>query len=319
MANCHDLFQTFHDDKIVLTKAKREKLISARDALEKKITNYFINEQEEKPPIFKEQGSFAMKTIINPIDDEYDIDHGVYLQNLGSDMTKWPNPETVHGWIIDAVTGHTDDDPTDKQTCVRVKYAGFYHADLPIYSTWNNNPFLAEKLPIGWHVSNAGDITKWFEREILVKGEQLRRIVRYLKAWADFNTKPGKLPCGFVLTVLADKSFTNNERDDIAFVQTASHILSQLRLSHSIANPVDAKEDLSKDRDDQIKNLQTRLTSLLKNAESAIREADKKKAAEIWRKEFGDRFPIPDDTTTDDKPLKTSRHSILGRDDARSA
>lgn len=62
-----------------------------------------------------------MGTIVNPLDGEYDIDDGVYLQNLDKEnKDSWPTPETVHSWIYKAVEGHTKEDPIDKRIKERV-------------------------------------------------------------------------------------------------------------------------------------------------------------------------------------------------------
>ena len=42
--------------------------MSARDAIQDRITNYFKNELKEKVPEYKIQGSYALDTIVNPLD-----------------------------------------------------------------------------------------------------------------------------------------------------------------------------------------------------------------------------------------------------------
>ena len=84
MADCNDLFKKFQE-KITLTSTKRDYLKQARDALRKRIIYYFVNDKEETPPEFWIQGSYKMLTIVNPLDGEYDIDDGIYLQNIDSD------------------------------------------------------------------------------------------------------------------------------------------------------------------------------------------------------------------------------------------
>jgi hypothetical protein len=78
-----------------------------------------------------------MGTVINPLDGEYDLDDGVYLQHLDENHhSGWPTSETVHrGWIVEATDGYTKEKPIDKRTCVRVRYACQYHIDLPSYAT----------------------------------------------------------------------------------------------------------------------------------------------------------------------------------------
>jgi ribosomal protein L10 len=51
----------------------------------------------------------------------------------------------------------------------------------------------AVKGETGWHFSDPVEITKWFKEAVKTNGTQLKRTVRYFKAWADFNAKNGKL------------------------------------------------------------------------------------------------------------------------------
>ena len=158
MADCHDLFQKFHD-KIKLPSSKKEYLMQARDALRERMRKYFKEELKCNVPKFWIQGSYAMRTVANPLDGEYDIDDGVYLQNLDVNKEKWPPTSTVHDWVFKAVKGHTDKDPVDKRTCVRVIYSGKYHVDLPIYGENKGLYYLAEKGENGWNESNPRALT----------------------------------------------------------------------------------------------------------------------------------------------------------------
>jgi len=81
MADCHNLFQRYHDT-IKLSVSKKEFLKKGKNALRNRIKNYFKNTLKVKSPKFWSQGSYALRTIVNPIDGEYDIDDGVYLQNI---------------------------------------------------------------------------------------------------------------------------------------------------------------------------------------------------------------------------------------------
>jgi hypothetical protein len=270
-------------------------------------------------PKFLIQGSYAMATIINPLDGEFDIDDGVYLQNLGPDKSKWPKPETVHSWIKKAVEGHTKEEVQDKRTCVRVIYSGNYHVDLPIYGIYNGRAYLAEKGQLGWHISEPRKIVEWFKAQVKAKGEQLRRLVRYTKAWADYQSKSGKLPNGFTLTVLVVDEYIKLERDDSSFAGTMREVSKRLSKSSVILNPVDNNEDLGKRISEvQYQNFVNRLAKLLESSSAALKEESKVEACKKWKSEFGARFPKCEDLKVEDTPQKTSSPAIL-KDDARSA
>lgn len=293
MANCHDLFQKLHDE-IKLPASKRDALKKAKDALRKRVKEYFSKELKTESPKFWSQGSYALGTIVNPLDKEYDIDDGIYLQHLSDEKDQWPTPEAVHKWIYDAVKGHTQEDPIDKRTCVRVVYSGEYHVDLPIYSTFEDEYYLAEKGENGWTLSDPIAISEWFIRELKQKGDQLKRVVRYLKAWGDFKSKSNgiKLPSGLILTVLATEHYISTEYDDSAFVTTAKNIYQKISNDFTVYNPIDSNEILTaRLTDAQKKNFISILSNLLGNASKAFEENDEIKASELWISEFGDRFP----------------------------
>ena len=164
MADCHDLFEKFLEE-ITLHDSKKLNLIAARDALREKIKTYFRDKKKFSVPKFHGQGSYMMRTVVNPLDGEYDIDDGVYLQHLGEDKSRWPSPSEAHKWIYEAVDGHTNEKPFEKPTCIRVIYVSNYHVDLPIYSSYKGDYYLADKNS-GWRISDPKSITDWFVENV---------------------------------------------------------------------------------------------------------------------------------------------------------
>lgn len=320
MANCNDLFSKYHD-AVKLASKKKEYLKTSRDAVRDKIRKHFKNTLEANSPAFHGQGSYIMNTIVNPLNGEFDIDDGVYLQNLNADRTKWETPETVHGWIVAATDGHTDEKPIDKERCVRVRYANNYHVDLPTYCMDAETPYLAEKGKEGWHVSDPKALIVWFKNTVKSQGsngEQLKRIIRYFKAWADFQEQNGneKMPSGVTLTVLSCNNFEpSSDRDDASFVGTARGIVTALEISKTITRPVNPYDDLGRDlTSKQMNNFVQKLETLRDDGGKAIKESDKSKASNEWIKLLGDRFPHYEPSGDEEtaKALKTSAPAILG-------
>lgn len=321
MADCHNLFAQFHE-KIRLTNSKRDNLIKARDGIRERIRKHFIDELKARIPDFKMQGSFAMKTTTNPLSGEFDVDDGVYLKNLSDSKDDWPAPSTVHSWIYKAVDGHTKEKPKDKRTCVRVIYAGNYHVDLPIYAQINSEMYLAEKGDKGWHQSDPIKLKEWFIDRVTNSDERLRRIVRYIKAWADYESSKIIMPSSVTLTVLAADAYQNYyERDDSCLSYVLSSINNRIANSFTVPNPVDTSEDLAKRLSESQKNkFKERISAFAQDAIEALQEESKKIACKKWATYFGDRFPSCDslDDLDTEGALITSSPAIL-KDDARSA
>lgn len=285
--NLHSNFIKFNDT-IKLSSSKADNLKTSRDALRKDIRNWFL-EKDKKQPKFCWQGSFAMKTTINPISDDYDLDDGIYLQEYSNDEEEWPSTTTVHNWVKTATDERTSVISTDKNTCVRVNYADGYHIDLPIYIMKDDEPYLAHKSN-GWMLSDPKAFTDWFIGEINENDEQLRRLVRYLKAWKDYKNIPLK---SIEITILVAENFDEyDNRDDKALLSTTEKICNILNEKFSCVKPVAPGEDLFEGISDTKKSkIISSLTTLKNDLSSAISEDNDETATELLQNLFGKRFP----------------------------
>jgi hypothetical protein len=246
-----------------------------------------------------------MNTSILPLSGEYDVDDGVYIFGKEEDR---PTPSQAHGWILKAVENRTNQNSIDKNTCVRVQYAAQYHIDLPIYykTTDNDNenffdssdvPELAHK-DKGWIPSDPYAFRIWFEEKAKGK-EQLKRIVRYLKAWTD-NKNNLNLPSGMIFTILAVNNYISKVRDDEAFLETLKSIQLAIDTSKNFwaryecfRPTVDTTENLldKYSSETRKKNFLDALDSLITSGNQAIEAKSKKDACAKWQKHLGDRFP----------------------------
>ena len=320
MADTHDLFQTYHG-RIQLSDSKEANLRGSRDAVREKIRKHFTDVLRVNAPAFHGQGSYSMRTLVNPLDGEFDIDDGVYLTHVGEDRALWPSPEATHGWILAATSGHTAEDPIDKPRCVRVRYKGQYHIDLPIYAESGGKPYLFEKQKEP-SVSDPAELTSWFSARVGETGDQLRRIVRYLKAWRDYQKDGMSVAKGVVLTILASQYVRTDARDDVALAETAGAIAAVLEIGAPVLKPVAPFDNLSAAwTDDQRKPFVNALKVLRDRGRDACTgDASRKDASRIWSRQLGDRFPtVDDDLEKQEKARRTLAPAILPSTDGRSA
>lgn len=321
MANTHHLFQ-YYNRAIKLTDEKRITLLSFRDSLRKRMKTNFnkipAEQRRQLEMYFQTQGSFIMDTIIRPVNDDFDLDDGVYFQGIQSREQR-PAPQVFHNWVFAAVDSDNDyEKVTDRPTCVRVKYKMGFHIDIPIYYADNlNSPDLAEAVK-WWMLSNPVEFIAWFEEktksgfqkafmyEALAYAEpyekwlndirkadcQLRRLVRYMKAWADL--KKADMPCGIIMTILVAENFAVDERDDIAFRDTLISVRNYLhRNGFQCPRPTSPQgEDLFATTSQTAKDyFMTALNALIKSADNAVNAENEKDACKEWEKHFGSRFP----------------------------
>lgn len=304
MADLNETFNEFNGI-IALIPKKKEELRISRNAIRKDIETYFEKNRDNHTVRFKGQGSFSMNTTILPASGEYDVDDGVYIFGKEEDR---PTPATAHNWIFKAVENRTGQNTIDKNTCIRVQYAKNYHVDLPIYykTTGSNegNFFDSKDIPElahkgkGWIESDPYAFKLWFDKKSKDKN-QLKRIVRYLKAWTD-NKCHLNLPSGMVFTILAVNNYVSKDRDDEAFLETLETIQKSIDNTRHTWATYECKRPTTDDTENLLdkyssetrkKNFLDALDSLIKSGRQALEVKSKKDACAKWQKHLGDRFP----------------------------
>lgn len=214
---------------------------------------------------------------------------------------------------------------TDKPTCVRIEVTKAAHIDVPLYAipddefqtltkaameayhtldsaeairraerdSWSKLPsdvVLLAHREEGWWESDPRPIKDWFEAQVLARGEQLRRVIRYLKAFRDWKWASGG-PASILLMAAAVPLFERRHgREDLALLDVLAGLPAALRAG--VVNPVDEKESLTerlgKDRVEEAARELQRFEGVLRASLHASSESQ----ACIWmQQEFGQRFP----------------------------
>lgn len=309
---------TWNDDKLENIREKDESIRSdIRTAFKEK--DYIL-----KP--FFQQGSYATNTTIVPLDDDYDIDVGVVIDNENAPE----NPIEVKKTLRDVLAARNFKEPRIKIPCVTAQYLksgeNYFHLDYPIYKVRDNNYFLAvgkehsNDEQISWEESDPKGLLEWLRNPINSSDEkevaQYRRIVKYLKRWRDFrfsDTERNKV-YSIGLAVMAGESFSKSITidGDISDIKCLKETINNMLSSYfaftnndSQGNPqYEIKVNLPKQpyRDIFTKHGKTvgtiihkKLTNLRTKLETVIAESSLKKQCEILANNvFGDDFPVPD-------------------------
>ncbi|MDR3669175.1 MAG: hypothetical protein P4L35_20285 [Ignavibacteriaceae bacterium] len=291
MANLDSSFLNFCE-KVRLTKSKKENLIVSREANRDRIKKHFKEILKEEGPDFFQQGSFSFKTTVNPIDCEYDVDDGVYLNNLDDDFIDKTLPKTAHSWIIDAVKDATNARVIDKPNCIRVVYAKDYHLDLPIYGKKDDKFYVANIKSNKWIENDPKGFNDWFYAKLSIHSEQMRRNIINLKAWADFNSF-NNITGILIIVLVCENHLSILDRDDKSINETVKAISNYLKIYRSVIMPVQPFDNLlGKLSDNDINNIITSFENFSNIAQKAIDESDSEKAGDYWIKLLGDRFKI---------------------------
>lgn len=214
---------------------------------------------------------------------------------------------------------------TDKPTCIRIVIASYAHIDIPLYAIPDEEFLMLAKASVerygydslteaaikaeqdawtalpsdqvllahrecNWMTSDPRPLKEWFFGEVDAKGRQLRRVVRYVKAFRDWKWPTGG-PASILLMAAAAPLFEKRERrDDIALLDVVAALPAQLRAG--VNNPVDESESLTERLG---KSGVEEAAKAFEEFEKVLRgavDASSSSRACIWMQgEFGLRFP----------------------------
>lgn len=254
MTNCHRDLLAFHDEEITLPKAERDEMRKRRNANRERLKRGLRRDDHAQPIQIRSQGSYAMWTMVQQPDRDYDIDDGVYfrIDDLpdGEETSSQNAKDMVRLAVKDSSFKRQ---PEVRDNCVRVYYNTGYHIDLPVYrrpeggggsGQAENSDKLAST---EWKASDPVAVTEWFLTENQRQspdhkdnGGQLRRIVRLLKGFArSRKTWRKQIANGFTITKLVTERYRPNaEREDDCLYKTMRDIRDRLRVSLEVEHPV---------------------------------------------------------------------------------
>jgi hypothetical protein len=308
MSNCNKLFRDFNNE-ITPTSKEMSKMKTSRVALEDKI-RIKIWDKLGVYIDFYSQGSsvYRMKTLIIKEDGTYDADRGIFLPIKPDE-----NPQTVQGWVLDAVNGHTHDGASHRNKCIRVYYKAAYNIDFPLYYEIpaDGISYLATKGGV-WVRDDPAEMIDWF---LKFKDEdgQLIRVIKYLKAWA--SKCAFKMPSGIALSVWAARNFAAvADRDDECLLALLKAIRNTVYYGVSCISPVAPYDDFTaKMSESQKDTFRSELDDFCSDGQKAIDEKNQLKASKIWRKYLGNRFALGADEDVDARAaeLMASASTIL--------
>lgn len=267
----------FHTDEVSLPQAERDEMRERRDANRDRIRSGLERDENPSPTEFVKQGSYAMKTMVQHPELDYDIDDGIYFtkEALTTDNDEEISPQAAKQMVRDAAASDLfNDDPEVLPNCVRILYAAGYHVDVPVYRIVNDGDESISELAsdVTWVRSDAKHVTAWFDEENQTQspdetnGRQLRRVTRFLKKFARSRADwCGNIAGGFTITKLVTEDYVANEnREDTTLVDTMRAIRDRLDLSLTVEHPVTPGEMLSKgDGDPKLSFLRDKLSEAL--------------------------------------------------------
>lgn len=303
MIDCSKEISKFHGENVRLTEDQRQQMRDHRNSNQKRLREGLEDRKKPLPVRNIKQGSYAMHTMVQHPDNDYDIDDGaVFIRDdLRGQRDGDMSPREARDMVRDALDdGSFLTPPETKKNCVRVQYQAGYHVDVPVYREYENDSgkMVLELASSEWRESDPQQLTNWFNNAVSNKspdennGQQLRRIVCLLKQFAR-SRKSWKLPSGLILSVLADEKYwACDGRDDLSLYQTMQAMRDRLNARTSVYNPVDQTEELSKGSDDpKVQELQDRLDWAIDRLQDVFNgTCSKNEALKRWNDIFNTDF-----------------------------
>jgi len=256
---------TFYDDYVRLGTKLRHDLGEYRDLNLQRLSDGLNSLGEKKGVVYKtfvdskNQGSYAMHTLNQCEHIDYDIDVAVIF-----DKDDLPDKAAdarcrVRDALLEKCANFTKE-PDARKNAVTIWYADGYHIDFAVYrrrTDWFGNTVIEHAGGDEWTSRDPMAYTNWFTEQVSSKSPptlfqtllgssvsvpkgQLRRIVRFVKAFAR-SRSAWALPGGIIITSLVCEVYRPHaSRDDIALADTLKALLARLKGNVEVENPVQA-------------------------------------------------------------------------------
>lgn len=294
----------YHDEKVTLPQDERTEMRKRRDANRERLKTRLKDVGKPTPHEFIKQGSYAMLTMVQDPDKDYDIDDGIYFTqaSLKKDDSTDMSPREAKEMVRDALRDDRfNKQPEIKKSCVRVFYEEGYHVDMPVYRIRESDGKYELASDDGWTVSRAADTEDWFNKTNKEKspdagtnGGQFRRCVRLMKKFGRSRRDWKKdIAPGFTITKLVEECFiANGAREDVALRDCMQRVYNRLLGSLEVQHPVAQEAMLTSGPDDPGTKL---LRDKLRDALEELKVLDDSKctatqAAKAWDKVFNTDF-----------------------------
>lgn len=322
--DCSKEMKGFHNDCVTLRESDRHDMRQRRNAGRKRLQTGLEAKNLPLPARHSSQGSYAMRTMIQDDECDYDIDDGVYFNrdDLSDKHGDRLTPEQAKRRVADALNrdNRLNENAKILKNCVRQNYPEGYHIDMPVYrlapGKEESEPDDGEtdssrecELASGdsWVPSDARAVTTWFDNKKKdlndskeASGYQMRRIVRLTKAFARSRKvwKP-KVCSGITLTkLICDELSSYDARDDQCLYETWKSIGARLDTSTIVNHPV-GDTPLAEEGDSEVTFFKEKLDSALETLSVLEDGCTRGEALEAWDEVFNTDYfsnqPGPDE------------------------
>ena len=293
MAKNNQQFADFLRDEVNLNQSRLDRLETAVGGVNEYLKNNLPGYQK-----MERQGSYALRTLIKPVDDndEYDAD----IQIVMNPSPNWELKDYVNQ-VNRTLSGNKTyaDKLRLKNRCVTVDYAGDFHLDVVPRVTINGKHYICNRTNNKFEETDGNGYRDWFNDKNRITGGNLKRVVRLLKHLRDdknsFRAK------SILLTTLSGNTIRTSDEgtEGVSTVaDTLETVLSRMNdylQRHpnmpEIKNPVLLAENFNRHWAQQnYTNFRNRIQTYARIARQAKAEPSTEKAIKLWQELFGESF-----------------------------
>ena len=286
-------FQEFLRDEVNLNPKRLERLNTSVRAVDR-----YLRENLRGYQKMERQGSFALETLIRPVDDndEYDAD----IQIVMNPISGWGAKDYLNAvYQTLKKNGNYADKLRLKTRCVTIDYAGDFHLDVVPRVTSRGRVRICNRDTNGFEPTDGNGYRDWFNEKNRITGGNLKRVVRLLKHLRDHkNNYTAK---SILLTTLAGNTIRKSDEGTEAvstvadtFATVLTRMDEYLQRNHrmpEVRNPALPTETFNRHWDQRkYANFRNIVHSHAQTAKQARAESSIEDAIKVWQKLFGDSF-----------------------------
>ncbi|MGW4533764.1 SMODS domain-containing nucleotidyltransferase [Nocardia sp. NPDC004340] len=263
------------------------------------------------------QGSYAQRTIINPVqsNDEFDADVLLSMKEVDG----WDADDYVQKLYTVFRAGGTYREMVSRHDrCVKVDYANEFHIDVVPYLERHDEHFITNRVTNEFELTNPEGFNEWLDEKNRITSGRLIKVIRLLKYLRDYkNTFSVR---SVILNILVGERVNDVQlMNDIDYYKdvptTLKHILKDLNeylqanpTVPLICDPSCPTESFNHRVDpDEYVNFRNKVAYYYEKVSDAYEEPDRELSKTKWRAVFGEDF------ATYDTEVKTASNAHIGR------
>ena len=285
-------FEDFLANEVNLNETRLKRLNDSVSAVSE-----FLSKNLDSYEKIERQGSYALRTIIKPVNNhEYDADILLY-----SEYDSDKEPKNYINELYKCLKGNKNyEDKVHRKTrCVYIDYAGDFHLDIVPCITDGSYQYICNNKENEFEITDGTGYRDWFNDKTRITHGNLKRVTRLLKYLRDHK---GNFSVKSILltTLIGNEVYDYDESSDdfknipIALKTISNRINDFLQdnpYMPKVCNPVLPSESFTRHWDqDKYRHFRKMFDIYNGKVNEAFDATDHNTSVKKWRELFGEKF-----------------------------